>query len=170
MTRKPRAPKKQSAALAQMEKILAGETLGFLGLARDGLPYVVPLTYAYRKGRIIFHCALQGKKLDYLRENPRVCFTVGKQYGRIVPHPQGAQCRAGLESVICYGNARVIDDMAERWKALNVFNRSLQSLAKSIPREAVSRCYAVEIQIAKMTGRRKGKGISWSDWQYNFSI
>ncbi len=169
MAHKTMTPAARSAkALAEMEKILKAETLGFLGLAKDDMPYIVPLTYAYRRGGILFHCALTGKKLDYLRANPRVCFTVGKQFGRIVRHPQGAQCRSRLESVICYGNAHVIDGMEERWKALNVFNRRLQPLAKKIPREAVSRCFAVEIQIERMTGRRKWEGTSWNNWQYDF--
>lgn len=33
-----------------------------------GLPYVVPLNYGYTEGKILFHGALTGKKLDCLKE------------------------------------------------------------------------------------------------------
>lgn len=151
----------------KMEKILHEETMGFLGLCMDGMPYVVPLTYAYFKGRILFHCALKGKKLDCIKANPKVCFTVGKQFD-FCSHPYGASCRASHDSVICYGEARVIENMEERWKILNRFNRSLQPEAEEIPIEAISKCYAVEIEITKMTGRQQRNGTEWTHWEYNF--
>ncbi len=46
--------KKFSESREEMERILREERLGFLGLALDGMPYVVPLNYAYVEGKIIF--------------------------------------------------------------------------------------------------------------------
>lgn len=152
----------------EMEEILYQETMGFLGLCMEGKPYVVPLTYAYLEGKIFFHCALKGMKLEYIKANPQVCFTVGKQFGEVCHHPQGARCRTSHDSVICYGMARVIENMEERGEALNKFNRCLQPGAKEIPFEAISKCCAVEIRIAKMTGRRQRKGIEWTHWEYDF--
>ena len=48
----------------EMEELLQAESIGYLGLSMNGKPYVVPLNYSYSKGTIIFHCALEGKKLD----------------------------------------------------------------------------------------------------------
>ena len=42
----------------------------------DGEPYGVPVNYCCRDGNIFFHCALEGKKLDNIRSNPRVSFCV----------------------------------------------------------------------------------------------
>jgi nitroimidazol reductase NimA-like FMN-containing flavoprotein (pyridoxamine 5'-phosphate oxidase superfamily) len=141
-----------------LEDILREETLGFLGLCRNGEPYVVPLTYAYADGRIIFHCARTGMKLDFLRSNPRVCFTIGREYGEIIRHPQGGSCNADHESVICRGTARLIEDLEERRAALNTFNRRFKSEAEAITPEAASTCMAVEIRVDQMTGRRWGRG------------
>jgi len=151
----------------EMEKILREETLGFLGVCRSGESYVVPLNYAYADGRILFHCALTGKKLDFLRENPQVCFTVGRQSGAIVRHPQGASCRADHDSVICHGMARILEDVEERKKALDVFNRCLQPDAEGITPEAALKCLAVEIMVKEMTGRRWRTGKR-AYWKYRF--
>jgi nitroimidazol reductase NimA-like FMN-containing flavoprotein (pyridoxamine 5'-phosphate oxidase superfamily) len=150
-----------------MEQILRDETLGFLGLSRNGEPYVVPLNFAYVEGRIIFHCARTGEKLDILRSNPKVCFTVGRQSGAVVRHPQGASCRADHESVVCRGTARILEDVEERKAVLDVFNRRHQPDSKGISRDVASKCLAVEIRVEEMTGRRWGKGKP-ACWKYRF--
>jgi nitroimidazol reductase NimA-like FMN-containing flavoprotein (pyridoxamine 5'-phosphate oxidase superfamily) len=159
----PLPPKHFIESRKEMEEILRGETLGFLGLAADAEPYVVPLTYVYAEGTIIFHCALEGRKLEFLRKNPKVCFTVGRQSGKTIRHPEGAVCSADHDSVICRGAARIIEDAEERRRLLNAFNRRLQPDAEAITPEAAAKCRAVEIRIEEMTGRRwrKGKREYW---------
>ena len=138
----------------EMEQILREEVLGYLGLAGDGQPYVVPLNYAYAAGKILFHCALTGQKLDAIGRNPHVCFTVGRQTGEVRDHA-GAPCHVDSDSVICYGRARLLDDLTERAAALNAFNRRYRPEAPDLPWERVEQCMAVEITIAAMTGRRE---------------
>jgi hypothetical protein len=138
----------------EMEQILQEEVLGYLGLEGDGQPYVVPLNYAYAAGKILFHCALTGQKLDAIRRDPDVCFTVGRQIGEVRDHT-GAPCHVDRDSVVCYGRARLLDDLTERAGALNAFNRHYRPEAPDIPRERVEQCMAVEITIAEMTGRRE---------------
>ncbi len=151
----------------EMETILREETLGYLGLSLEGVPYVVPLNYAYVGGKLLFHCALTGKKLDYLKANPRVCFTVGRQSGQVRRHPQGATCHVDNDSVICYGIARIVEDVEERRQALNAFNRCMQPDAADITLEDASKCCAVEISISEMTGRQQRRG-GRTYWRYNF--
>jgi nitroimidazol reductase NimA-like FMN-containing flavoprotein (pyridoxamine 5'-phosphate oxidase superfamily) len=120
----PLAPKRFVESRKEMEDILRGRTLGFLGLAAGGEPYVVPLTCVYAGGRILFHCAFTGKKPDFLRADPRVCFAVGDQSGEPVRHPGVGPWRADHDSVICCGKAPD---------------------AEAITPEAVAKCLAVEI-------------------------
>ena len=157
-------------SLEEMEKILKGETLGFLGLCRNSTPYVVPVTYGYNNGKIWLHCASEGMKLEYLRANPTVCFTVGWQSGSIIRHPQGAQCKTNHDSVICFGTARIIDNINERCNILNTFNQCLQPDAKEIRPDEVLNCLAIEITIHQMTGRQQRKGIEHTYWEYNFNL
>ena len=55
--------------------ILREGTLGRLGCIASGWPYVVPVNYFF-DGKDIYIHTLPGKKLDALRDNPRVCFQV----------------------------------------------------------------------------------------------
>jgi nitroimidazol reductase NimA-like FMN-containing flavoprotein (pyridoxamine 5'-phosphate oxidase superfamily) len=153
----------------EMEKLLREEVIGYLGLSMDGESYVVPLNYGYVDGKILFHCALTGKKLDYLRANPQVCFTVGRQSGEVRRHAGGNPCHIDSESVICFGTARVIEDPQERKAALNAFNRCFNPDAEEITLERALGCAAVEIAISEMTGRREQQeDRKRTYWRYTF--
>ncbi len=160
--------RKYQESREEIEKILREEIAGYLGLSLAGKPYVVPLNYGYVEGSILIHCALTGKKLDYLKANPQVCFTVGRQAGRLCRHPQGASCPTDTDSAVCYGTARIVENLEERRKVLNTFNRCLQPEAPEIAIEAASRCCAVEIRITEMTGRRQ-QGLEYSYWRWRFA-
>lgn len=150
-------------SMHEMEKLLSEERVGYLGMAVQNVPYVIPLTFGYSRGKIIFHCGLQGQKLAFIRENPNVCFTVSRQFGEMVSHPQGARCHVNSDSVVCRGKARIVDDVGERCMILNTFNRCLQPNAREITLEEVEHCSAVEITIEEMTGRtqRDAKCTFW---------
>jgi nitroimidazol reductase NimA-like FMN-containing flavoprotein (pyridoxamine 5'-phosphate oxidase superfamily) len=151
----------------EMERILQEETIGYLGLSMAGRPYVVPLNYGYVEGKILFHCALSGMKLDYLKANPQVCFSVGRQSGQVRRHGEGDPCHVDNDSVICFGRARIIEDLAERKAALDTFNRCFQPEAKGISLESAANCCAVVIEIAEMTGRRE-RERERTYWRYSF--
>lgn len=151
----------------EMEQMLREEGLGYLGLTHEGEPYVVPVNYAYTAGKIVFHCALTGKKLDAIRRSPRVCFTVGRQVGEVRDHGDGPACHVDSDSVLCYGQARLLDDPRERERALNAFNRRFRPGAPDLPRERVERCMAVEITVTSMTGRRE-RARQLTYWRFTF--
>jgi nitroimidazol reductase NimA-like FMN-containing flavoprotein (pyridoxamine 5'-phosphate oxidase superfamily) len=161
------SPKKFVESRDDMESILREESVGYLGMSMDGMPYVVPLNYSYVDGKVLFHCALAGKKLDYLRANPQVCFTVGRQSGSPIRHPQGALCHGETDSVMCYGVARIVENIEERREVLDAFNHCLQPDAPPITLEDASKCFAVEIRLTEMTGRRE-RGLERTRWHYSF--
>lgn len=153
----------------EMERVLRQETIGYLGLSNDGDVYVVPLNYGYVEGRILFHCSLTGKKLDYIRANPHVCFSVGRQSGAIQRHGEGNPCHVDSESVLCYGTARIIENLEERQAVLNEFNHCFRPEAAEITQEAAQGCAAVEICIAEMTGRReRQENKERTYWRWSF--
>ncbi len=151
----------------EMEQLLREVRFGCLGLAHEGRPYVIPLNYAYVDGRLLFHCALEGAKLDHIASNPTVCFTVARQRGVVELHSESL-CQPDSESVICYGTARVIEDLEKRTEALNAFNRSFRPDAEPIPAERVATCAVVEIVVTEMTVRREQAG-ELTCWRYRFT-
>ena len=49
-----------------------------------GYPYAVPLSYAWDSGKLLFHCARSGHKLDAVKRNPKASFCVIGQ-DRVIP-------------------------------------------------------------------------------------
>ena len=68
---------RQALSQADCEKILKTATAGVLAVTGDGgYPYAVPLSYVYAEGRLYFHCAGSGHKLDAISADDRVSFCV----------------------------------------------------------------------------------------------
>ena len=90
-------------------KILQKATSGVLAVAGDeGYPYAVPLSFAYADGRLYFHVAKSGHKLDALRRNAKASFCIIEQ-DEIVP----AEYTTYFRSVIAFGKIRIVEDNAE---------------------------------------------------------
>jgi nitroimidazol reductase NimA-like FMN-containing flavoprotein (pyridoxamine 5'-phosphate oxidase superfamily) len=99
--------------------------------------------------------------------NPQVCFTVARQLAEVREHAGGNPCHVDSDSVICYGRVRIIEDIDERSRALNAFNRRYRPNAPDVPEERVRNCGVVEIKISEMTGRRE-RERKRTCWRYVF--
>jgi len=56
----------------EIRELLERATIGRLACAKDGQPYVIPLTFAYH-AVFLYSFTTAGRKVDYMRANPRVC-------------------------------------------------------------------------------------------------
>ena len=79
----------------------------------DGYPYAVPLSYVYDGGRLYFHCARSGHKLDAIRRCEKASFCVIDQ-DQIVPEEYTSYFR----SVIAFGRVRILEDEGEKRAAI----------------------------------------------------
>lgn len=57
-------------------EILNSCDYGFLAIGGSGYAYGVPINYVYLDEKVYFHCASEGYKLDRIKENNKVSFTV----------------------------------------------------------------------------------------------
>lgn len=84
-------------------------------LGDEDYPYAVPLSYIYFNGRIYFHSAKTGHKIDAITKYPKVSFSVIDE-DTIVSKEYTTYFR----SVIAFGKARIVegDERLEAFKAL----------------------------------------------------
>ncbi len=108
---------------AQAVSLLEEGQLGVLSTAgTDGEPYGVPLNYCYVRedNAIFFHCANEGRKMENIKSNGRVSFTViGRN--RIIHE----KLTTYYESVIVSGRASLVQDDEEKVLRLNQLCRHL---------------------------------------------
>ena len=72
--------------------------------ALRGYPYGVPLSYVYHNGKLYFHCAKAGHKLDAIRREGKCSFCVIGQ-DQVVAEKYTTLFR----SVIAFGQVRVLE-------------------------------------------------------------
>ena len=148
--------RRRSQQLTQPEciSILERNTSGVLALSGvDDYPYAVPLSYVYHDGRLFFHCALTGHKLDSIARNSKASFCVIDQ-DRVIPQRYTTQYR----SVIAFGRARVLTDEEEEAASIRLL---AAKYSPDIPREdreaAIQKDYdhlcMVELSIEHLTGK-----------------
>ena len=105
---------RQALSEADCTSILAAGTSGVLALAdAEGFPYSVPLSYLYEDGKLIFHCASDGHKMDAIARCGKASFCVVDQ-DRVVPEEYTSYFR----SVIAFGRVRVVADDGEKRSAI----------------------------------------------------
>ena len=110
-----------------LDVLARGEVL-HLAMIAGGAPYVVPLSYAALPGpegapldglRLLLHGAPQGRKIDALRADPRVCFEVSVDVA-VLPGPRACAFTVRYLSVIGEGRARFVAEPGEKARALAV--------------------------------------------------
>ncbi len=151
---RPMRRNRQQLSQAECEEILNQGTSGVLAVAGDeGYPYAVPLSYVYTDGKLYFHCAKSGHKLDALKREPRVSFCVIAQ-DQVVPEEYTTYYR----SVILFGRARVLEDEGEKRSAVEALARKYapgdtpERRTAYIEKEYNLLCM-VEVAVEHMTGK-----------------
>ena len=71
---------RQELTAEECVQVLERGTHGVLAVLGDeGYPYAVPLSYVHGEGKLWFHCAQAGHKLDAIRNYNKVSFCVVDQ-------------------------------------------------------------------------------------------
>lgn len=145
--------KKQLLSEAETIAILQSCTSGVLAVSGDNdYPYAVPLSYAYKDGKLFFHFAKAGHKLDSIVKNNKVSFCV-IQTDDVVQKTFTTHFR----SAIVFGRARLLTEDSEKKYALECLVEKyspdyLTEGQSEIARDWNKVCVA-EIQIEHMTGK-----------------
>ena len=97
--------KRQALSASEVAEILHRGTSGVLALLGDEeYPYAVPLSYVYDEGKLYFHSATSGHKIDAAERSAKASFCVIDQ-DSIRPEKYTT-----FRSVIVFGRIRVITD------------------------------------------------------------
>ena len=106
--------KKQVLSQKEVEGILHKGTSGVLALLGDNdYPYAVPISYVYDDGKVYFHSAKSGHKIDAIQRTAKASFCVIDE-DLVVPEEYTTYFR----SVIAFGKIRVIEDDREKRAAI----------------------------------------------------
>ena len=152
---------RQQISPEECREILHRASSGVLGLyGDDGYPYTVPLSFVYEEGRggglgtIGFHCAKTGHKIDAIRRNEKVSFTVIDR-DEVMPKERTTK----FCSVTVFGRARILEGEAELRRSANAvgakYSAGYEELYLQETEDAIrqDKLCCVEITVEHMTGK-----------------
>ena len=149
-------PKEWITDHEEMECLLREALVGCLAtVGPDGSPYITPLNFVCHQGKIYFHSALKGRKVDNIRANPRVCFEVHDLI-EIVQEQRACDFSTRYRSVLIFGRARPLPDGDEKVAVLTALAEKYAS-GQAVEPPTLKRARGtevIEITIEEITGKR----------------
>ena len=142
----------------QIRHILDTGKVLHLGLAVDNEPYVVPMNYGYtmEDGKLVLylHSALQGRKLDMIRTNPKVFFEIDCD---LMPFEGRVPCQYGLvySSIMGRGEAHLVEDVEEKKQAMSLLMKTQTGKDFTFEDRLVSIVAVIRIDVAEYTAKHR---------------
>ena len=147
--RRKRQQLSNEESIAILEKATAG-TLALLG--DEDYPYAVPISYVYAEGKLFFHSALSGHKVDAIRKYEKASFCVIAQ-----DDVQPKKYTTFYRSVIAFGRIHIVDDEQEKLETARLLGNRYnpnddERLQKEIE-SGLSRMLILRFDIEHLTGK-----------------
>ena len=145
---------KQQVSQEACEKVLREAPRGVLALlGDDDYPYTVPMDFLYEpvEGKIYFHCARVGHKIDAIAAHDKASFCVMDEGFR-----KPGEWALNITSVVVFGRIRPVEDRERalaKVLALGIRYHPSEEAARKELEKAADRVMCLELTIEHMTGK-----------------
>lgn len=150
--------RKKTKQISQEEamKILAEcEYCTLATYGEDSWPYITPLSYIVREGKVYFHCATKGRKLDNIAFNPKVCLNVVENTEPVWDD----DFTTYYDSVTAFGTAKPLEEGPRKREILiqlvDKYLPDYMEHADRIIEQTKAATAVVEITLEHVTGKAK---------------
>jgi nitroimidazol reductase NimA-like FMN-containing flavoprotein (pyridoxamine 5'-phosphate oxidase superfamily) len=139
---------------AEIDRILDKAIVCRLGLSSDSQPYIVPMSFGYDGKALYFHSADEGRKIEMIRANPRVCFEVDMDH-EVVKREGSCTWTIKYNSVIGFGTASIVDDRQSKAAALNALMRHYGGGEYTIGDKMLDTVAVIKVDIDSVSGKTR---------------
>ena len=145
---------RQQISEEECRRILKEEPRGVLSMiGDDGYPYGIPLDHWYCEadGKIYFHGAKEGHKIDAITRCDKVSFCVFDRGYR-----KEGEWALNINSVVAFGRIRLVTDAEKTREICEALCRKFTDDEEYIQRElehALPRVQCLELTVEHMTGK-----------------
>jgi uncharacterized protein len=150
---------RQVSDRVKLKAMIDGADACRLAFAVGGEPYIVTLNFGYEwLGELpvlYFHCAREGRKLDMMRANPRVCFELDVDHELTTG---SAPCDWGMKfaSIVGYGAlSELHDDRGKRSGLDTILKHYGWGGEGSYGEGPLGATTILRLDVAEMSGKRK---------------
>lgn len=146
-------------SIDQVTDVLKCGKIAQIAFVDNCQPYIITMNYGYvvteNKIRLYFHSANEGRKIECIKNNPYVCFTVALCDSLGTGEKA---CNYGMKyrSVVGYGNIRIVEDKDERITGLDLLMKQYTGKGDwDYEEEMLKRTTVFCIDVDAITGKSK---------------
>ena len=149
---------RQVTDLQEIIRILDTANILHLGMVDGDEPYVIPMNYGYtmRDGKLTLylHGATKGRKLDLIRKNPKVCFSLECD---VAPFESKLPCQYGTvySSVMGRCVAEIVEDVEQKKEAMTILMKTQTGKDFSFTDKLVSIVSVIRISVSDYTAKHR---------------
>jgi len=142
---------------ATIEQILRRATVCHVAMVDAGEPYVLPMNCAWDGSHLLLHSAPEGRKIDILRANARVCIEIEEDVERVTG-PAGSDCSENYVTVIGTGTVAWVLDPEQKSRDLNaiICQCHAGAAAETFTDDTLRRVAVMEVTFDALTCKAKG--------------
>lgn len=120
-------------------------------------PYIVPMNFGYHDDVIYFHASQTGKKVDILKNNPRVCVSFSTDHQLRYVNEEVA-CSWGMRyrSILAYGSIVFVDNHDDKIDALNHIMKNYTDRDFGYKNPAVTEVLVFKLPVEKFEAKVHG--------------
>lgn len=137
---------------AEIERIIKKALVCRVALSDGDSPYVFPVCFGFKDGYLYFHSAQQGRKIEILRKNNKVCFEMDIDT-ELVEGRKGCEWGIRYSSVIGFGKASFVGDVEEMKKALGILLEHYSDKKYEFSEHSLKQVTIIKIQVEGLTGK-----------------
>lgn len=151
--------KQQALDYAECLRILNARENGVMALSGDdGYPYAVPLNHVLADGKLYFHCATEGHKIDAIRRCDKASYCVIDE-----DDVDACALTTRFRSAIVFGRVRVVEDAELKRRALMAIGErfapaNMQKAMVQID-DSLHHTGIIEMEIEHITGK-ESRGLA----------
>lgn len=140
---------------AIIQNILNTSQICRIGLSDTDYPYILPLNYGYSDNALYFHCAPEGRKIDLIRKNNKVCFEIESDY-RLVTDEVSCKWTSEFRSLIGIGTIEILNSAEEKVKGLDIIMKQHGKEDNQYPPKMLDKLLVLKLNIKELSGKQTG--------------
>jgi len=105
------------------KEIMKNSKFSTISMCRNDEPYIVTLNYGFDaiNNNLYFHSAQKGLKLEFLKENQKVCGTIIEDLGYV-----NDDCSHKYRSIVFWGDMTIVENLDEKKHAFDIMLNHLE--------------------------------------------
>ena len=139
----------------EIDAILAGAQVCRVALSDGNGPYIIPICFGYEPGALYLHSALEGRKIDMIRADPRCCFEIDL-YDELIRGERPCSWGIRYRSIVGFGRATILEATVEKKHGLACIMRQYDTGTHEFSDEEVQHVAVIRIAIESMTAKKSG--------------